>query len=173
MGCTSSYTREEFDLVQLPLDSRIQYVGIFSLDEDFTKAKALITNLEEIRNLMIDNRDQLVLKSGACAYNCIDMKAIINSFLIVMSVYLEHDLCSTKRVICNNYPYLSIECDENKKANKLYKCFMSYLSDLKSAKYKLETFSEGFIEFQAYLSTNLNNYISKVNEVFSFDSAKM
>ena len=74
MGCGGSKDTKEIsksDLVVLtgidaPLNSRMHKLDVTSLDDTFKKATELIDELEALRTNVIDDRDNVVLKTGLC-----------------------------------------------------------------------------------------------------------
>jgi len=74
MGCGGSKDTKEMskaDLVELkgidaPLNSRMNKLDVASLDETFKKATELIDQLEVLRTNIVDDRDNVVLKTGLC-----------------------------------------------------------------------------------------------------------
>jgi hypothetical protein len=173
MGCGGFHGKNTLDYIHIPLDTRIKQIGIASIDDDFIKGKAFITDLEQIRELIIDNRDHLILKSGACAYNYIDMKAIISSFMLVLSVYLDCRLRLTKRNFTDHYPFLYMGFENNTKSDKLYKCFMKYLMDLKKAEEKLVMFIEPYREYTKHILNSKQEYIEQASRVYADDRTKL
>jgi hypothetical protein len=66
MGCGGSKIEEEG--IQAPLDHLMEKLEIEKLDEIFDNASKITEAVEEIRNLVIDNKDELIATSGACSY---------------------------------------------------------------------------------------------------------
>jgi hypothetical protein len=172
MGCSGSHY-SLLDYTQTPLDNRIKKIGVGTIDEEFSKGRSKITELEALRTLIIDNRDIVILKSGGYCYTNIDMKAIIHSFVLVLSVYLKGELNQVRRHITNNYPFIDIDCSFNTKADKLYRCFMIYQKDLKTAEEALAQFVEPYRAYVKSVLTNKQLYIEQCTKAFGNDRAKL
>lgn len=65
MGCGGSRDKEKG--VHAPLDHWMATIGVESIDQTFTDSVKTIESAEELRAIIIDNRDALVISSGACS----------------------------------------------------------------------------------------------------------
>jgi hypothetical protein len=171
MGCGGSYPRDSLDYLHLPLNRKLGVIGILSIDEEFMKVKDLLEQIEDIRELVIDNRDAIIIKSGACAYNNVDINAIVKSFVLVLSVHMKGKLGEVRRSLVDHYPFINIDCGYHKKAESLYKCFIKYLMDLKLAEVKL--LNLGYLPFYKSISLSLQDYIANVSEEFKTEPEKL
>jgi hypothetical protein len=66
MGCGGS--REKETGVHAPLDHWMAVIGIEDVDQIFKDASETIKAAEDLREMVVDNMDKLILHSGACAY---------------------------------------------------------------------------------------------------------
>ena len=66
MGCGGS--REKETGLHAPMEHTMTNIGIEDIDQFFKDASDLIKTAEEMRELIVDNMDKLVVSSGACAY---------------------------------------------------------------------------------------------------------
>jgi len=66
MGCGGS--REKETGVHAPLDHWMHTLGIDELDTIFTEASEVIKEVEELREIIVDHKDHLIIDSGACSY---------------------------------------------------------------------------------------------------------
>ena len=67
MGCGGSKVEEEGG-VQAVIDHFMEKLEIEKLDEIFENASKISEAVEDIRTLVIDNKDDLIASSGACSY---------------------------------------------------------------------------------------------------------
>jgi hypothetical protein len=66
MGCGGS--RHGLEAPHAPLNHLMIGLGIEKLDNLFAEASKIIEEIEELRVVIIDNRDNLIISSGACSY---------------------------------------------------------------------------------------------------------
>ena len=67
MGCGGSKVEEEGG-VQAVIDHFMEMLEIEKLDEIFENASKISEAVEDIRTLVIDNKDDLIASSGSCSY---------------------------------------------------------------------------------------------------------
>jgi hypothetical protein len=67
MGCGSSREKEETGIAAV-LDSNMEKLNIEKLDSIFENAGQIIEKVEGLRSLIVDDKDELIIGSGACSY---------------------------------------------------------------------------------------------------------
>jgi hypothetical protein len=83
MGCGGSKEKEE-GLFQ-ELESQMEEIGVESLDSLFKEASEVIDNLEEIRQVIMDNRLDTIINTGACSHIKPDIEHCLKGLLLKIS----------------------------------------------------------------------------------------
>jgi hypothetical protein len=83
MGCGGSKEKEEG--LEVSFDSRMEIIGIESIDGLFKEASASIENLEAIREVIIDNRLDTIIHTGACSHIKPDIEHCFRGLLLKIS----------------------------------------------------------------------------------------
>jgi hypothetical protein len=116
MGCGVS--RTHLNGIDVPLDHYIEQTGVDDVDERLKEASEIIYKIETFRLKLIDEFDDLVVHSGACAFKDPDLTKLIISFLTIAEYECNGFLKSIEQ--CNAPPMFKYTCKLNPKTQKVY-----------------------------------------------------
>jgi hypothetical protein len=170
MGCGSSKTK--LDPLNSPLNCNMDPTGVESIDTTFNNASGIMGKLEDIRVTLIDNRDTLVVKTGASAYQKPDMYACIVSFFWLVSTYSQGALKDLKIDIINEAPFFEIVV-EQKKVKKAYEALANYVKGVWAIKDEVEGLCEEIGTLSETIANESGSYIDQVKELCKDDFKKM
>ncbi len=171
MGCGSSRTK--LDTLHTPLDSRMEHTGVDSIDSTFSNASSVMEKLENIRVAVVDNRDSLVVKTGAIAYLKPDFNACILSFLWLVSTYTKGELKNTKINLKDGVPFFDIELATSKKVSKAYETLSNYIKGLVAIKDDSEGIFDEMTKLSETIAGDSGKYVDECKEQFKDDFKKM
>ena len=171
MGCGSSRTK--LDPLNTPLNYHMDTTGVESVDSTFSNASGIMEKLENIRVALIDNRDTLVVKTGASAYLNPDMHACLLSYFWLVSTYSNGALKNLKINITDDVPFFEIQGLDGKKVTKANETLINYIKGVWEVKNQVESVSEEMNTLSETIANESGNYIDQVKEACKDDFRKM
>jgi hypothetical protein len=112
MGCGGS-RNEEKSAIDTPLDHWMETIGITQVDEIFSNASNVIKNIEELRETIIDKRDEVIQATGACSYKNPDILKSFNGLVWKLATDNGGDLTKAELDTIEDEPYMEIRGKNN------------------------------------------------------------
>jgi hypothetical protein len=171
MGCGSSRTK--LDILQTPLNFHMDTTGVESVDTTFSNASGIIEKLENMRVALIDNRDILIVKTGASAYQHPDTHACLLSYFWLVSTYTNGSLKNLKINMTDSAPFFEIQGLEGKKVTKAHETLVNYIKGVWEIKDQVESISEEMNTLSETIANESSSYMDQVKEACKDDFKKM
>jgi hypothetical protein len=141
MGCGGS--REKETGINAPLNHWMDTIGVDSIDEVFSNASPVIKELEEIREIVVDRRDDVIIHTGACAHKEPNISKCFQSLLWKLSADNEGDIGKAEIEVLEDAPYLAIKGKKNShEGSNAGNLFIRYCNDLMTLPEKMNALSE-------------------------------
>jgi hypothetical protein len=151
----------------------MDHTSVESVDTVFTNASSIMEKLENIRVALIDNRDSLVVKTGASAYLKPDMHACLLSYFWLVSTLSNGALSKLKITMIEEAPFFQIQGLDGKKVTKATDTLVNYIKGVWTIKNDIEGISEEISTLSETIANDSSNYIDQVKEACKDDFKKM
>lgn len=163
MGCGGS--REKETGINARLNHWMDNVGVDSIDKVFDEASPVIRELEEIREIVVDRRDDVIIHTGACAYKEPNISNCFSALLWKLSADNEGDIAKAEIEVLEDAPYLAVKGKKNshdgQNAANLY---IRYCNDLMSLPEKMEALSEKMKNLGEEIANQASSFAEQVND---------
>jgi hypothetical protein len=141
MGCGGS--REKEVGVNASLNHRMEHIGIDSIDRVFQNASPVIRELEELREIIIDRRDDVIIATGASSYTEPSIYRCMISLLWKLSADNDGDISKAEMEVIEDPPYLACRGKKNSaEGTNAAKLLIRYCNDLMTLPEKMNSLNE-------------------------------
>jgi hypothetical protein len=171
MGCGSSRTK--LDILNSPLNCHMDKTEVESVDSTYLKASNIMEKVENIRITLIDNRDSLVIKTGASAYAQPDLQACLLSYFWLVSTFSKTGLKDHKIETTEDVPFFQIIGLEGKKVSKATKTLTDYIKGIWEVKDSTDSICEEMNAISETIGNESGHYVDQVKEACKDDFKKM
>jgi|LauGreDrversion4_2_1035121.scaffolds.fasta_scaffold112220_2 hypothetical protein len=168
MGCGGS--RVEETGVHAPLDHWMATIGVEEVDQFFSEASETIKSAEDVREIIVDRRDYLIVDSGACTYKEPTLKECFFGVCWKLSADNGGKFLDAGFKPAPDLKGLVLEGKKNSsEAMKAYKDFNDYINGLIEIEGKMTTLKTNGEKLGQTLKDKKEEMLTKVNEKFSSD----
>lgn len=169
MGCGGSRVVESG--VNAPLNSHMEKVGIESIDDTFNTAGETIRVLEEIRDVLIDNKDNIYISTGACCDANPDFIKSFKYFLWKLSAENEGDFKKAELDLDpHNAPYLKLSGSAvSKESVQASNEIAEFIKGLVEIKPRLEDNVEKIKSIGTEIAENSPNFLDQIKDKLKDD----
>jgi hypothetical protein len=168
MGCGGS--RVEETGVHAPLDHWMAKIGIEEVDQAFSEASETIKSAEEMREIIVDRRDHLIVDSGACTYKEPSLKSCFYGVCWKLSADNEGKFIDAGFMPAPDLKGFVLEGKKNSsEAMKAYKEFNEYIIGLIEIEEKMTNLKTKGEQLGKTMIDKKEEMLTKVNEKFSSD----
>lgn len=141
MGCGSS--REVATGVRAPLDHKMEHLSMDSLDTFFSRASEIIREVEDIRDKIIDDRDDVFEDTGACSYKEPDLQKALYGLLWKISADHKGKVNDAELEIIEHKPFIRFKSGTlSYDARRAIDSFCDYVSGIMDLHENVEALNE-------------------------------
>jgi len=127
--------------IEKELVTWMHHLDVGVADDFFDGCKDVLENIEDIRSNCVDNRDDLVIESGACANKTPDFKKILFGILWRISAQSKGDILNSGIDIKMEDPYFELDKKNGKELKELVDKLIEYIKGIIDLPEKIERFT--------------------------------
>lgn len=172
MGCGGS--KEKLEGVDRPLDHWMEKVGIPDIDDKFYPLSDTIKDLENIRETVVDKRDEMHELSGSCAYKAPSLYKAGTSVLWKLSVDNKGEISKAGIDVIDKEPYITVVgSDNSKEGADAARSFITYCNSIKKIGSDFESVGENLKQLGEKATANQESTIEQIKSKLSNDPLAM
>jgi hypothetical protein len=172
MGCGGS--KNNLPGVHKPLECWMEWTSISEVDGPFWELRDALYSLEEIREILIDDRDDVLEYTGACSYKEGNLYKAALGMLWKLSADNKGDILKAEIVPDDKAPYMRVDGKNiSTDGRKSVDYFLKYVGGLIDLKDKLESTSKSVVSGGQKLIDSLPTLLETAKTKLSSTPLKM
>lgn len=171
MGCGGS--KEKLEGVDKPLEHWMERINMVDVDDKFRPLEASIKEMEEIRETIVDKRDEMYETSGACAYKNPNVYKAGTSVLWKLSTDNSGEIARAGIDTMSDPPYIVISGNNSVEGNKAANIFINYCAGIKNMPSQLSNIFDKLKELADKALANQESTLQKIKSKLSNNPMQM
>lgn len=172
MGCGGS--KEKLEGIDRPLEHWMESTNMPDVDEKFYPLQKCIKEMEEIRDLIVDKRDEMYETSGACSYRTPNVYKAGQSVLWKLSTDNGGEIAKAGIDTINDSPYIVVHGSNNTpQGSKAANVFIEYCAGISNMPSRLANICENLKEFADKALANQESTLQKIKSKLSNNPMQM